>query len=379
MKDKYIVKEFSHKAGVHCESSSLRDMFEFYGSPMSEARAFGLDGTMGFGFFDYSENFTGGDLADLPMFIGGKQDTINPKSLACRLLGIQLRKQSFTCSDKAWRESKELIQKNKPLMLQVDLGFLNYMELEDEDFHFGGHFITLGGYDESSGVAYVGETDLEDFQKVPINQLKKARGSEYGPSFMHPKNSQYSMMVRPDGKHPPVNAGLKLAIKKVVDHMLRPSLASNGLQGQKNFAENILKWDQKLVGKVKNPSTKKEIGFARLTFELMYGNIEEWGTGGALFRNLYKEFLKEIITDETIQEGKRAWQKSEIEVIEQSLPLISDSANKWTQFADILKNSTKTYKDNCLENINLANLSDLISEIRVIEEQLFSKLHQIKL
>ncbi|TFF87204.1 MAG: hypothetical protein EU550_03710, partial [Promethearchaeota archaeon] len=123
---KYIVKGFTHKPGVHCESSAIRDMFEFYGFPMSEARVFGLDATMGFGFFDYSESFTGGDLAGLPLFVGGKQDSINPKSLACRLLGIELSKQSFTSAEKAWEVSKKQIDRDTPLMLQVDLGYLDY-------------------------------------------------------------------------------------------------------------------------------------------------------------------------------------------------------------------------------------------------------------
>ena len=50
--NKYLVKDFVHRVGHHCESSSMRDLFEFFGFPMSEPMAFGLDATMGFGFFD---------------------------------------------------------------------------------------------------------------------------------------------------------------------------------------------------------------------------------------------------------------------------------------------------------------------------------------
>ncbi|MBD3214594.1 MAG: DUF4872 domain-containing protein [Candidatus Lokiarchaeota archaeon] len=376
---KKLVEGFSHKIGVHCESSSMRDMFEFYGFPMAEARAFGLDGTMGFGFFDYSETYTGGVLADLPVFVGGKQDTINPKSLACRLLGIQLRKQSFSSSDKAWQESKNLIQQEIPLMLQVDLGYLEYMNQGEDEFHFGGHFITLGGFDEAKSIAFVGESDLEDFQEVQIKELKEARSSEHGPTFMHPKNTQYSMSVRPDGKHPPINAGLKLAIKKVVDHMLRPSMNNIGLQGLKKFADNILEWNAKLIGTVKNPSNDTEVCFARLTFELLHGYIEEWGTGGSLFRNLYKEFLEGILDDPLVKEGKMAWNASEIEILEESLPLLTDSAQHWTLFAHILKDSVMTHKDECLDNVNLSELSEMIQAIYITEEKLFSKLLHIKI
>jgi hypothetical protein len=379
MIEKYVIKNFTHKPGVHCESSTMRDMFEYYGFPMTEARAFGLDGTMGFGFFDYSENFTGGDLANLPIFVGGKQDTINPKSLACKLLGIQLRKQSFTNADRGWEETKRFIKEDTPLMLQVDLGFLDYMIQDDEDFHFGGHFINIGGYDETKGVAYIGESDIQGFQEVKIEDLKRARSSEYGPSFMHPQNTQYSMSVRPDGKHPPLNAGLKLSIKKVVDHMLRPSMSNNGIQGLKNFAESILNWDEKLERIVKNSSNEKEICFARLTFDLIHAYIEEWGTGGALFRNLYKEFLEEIVEDENILEGPHAWTKSEINIIKENLPILAESAHMWTEFAKILKNSVKEHSKECLKHVNLVELSDLINKIRFTEEKLFKNLIEIRI
>ena len=103
--------------------------------------------------------------------------------------------------------------------------------------HFGGHAITLAGYDEEKNLAFVGDTEFEGFQEILIEDLKKARSSEEGSSFMHPKNTQYSMTPRPDGKHPPFAAGIKLSIQKVCNHMLRPSVNSNGLQGLKRFAK----------------------------------------------------------------------------------------------------------------------------------------------
>lgn len=125
-----MVNNFVHKVGVHCESSSMRDLFEFHGFPMSEAMAFGLDATMGFGFFDQSNMLTGigSDDSKTPFFMGGKQRTIDTNSLACRLLGVKLRKQSFTSADKAWEESKNLIDQDTPLILRIDMYYLPYFE-----------------------------------------------------------------------------------------------------------------------------------------------------------------------------------------------------------------------------------------------------------
>ena len=377
MAQKYLVNDFIHRVGYHCESSSMRDLFEFYGFPMSEAMAFGLDATMGFGFFDTTNSVSFIPESDIPFFLGGKQGTIEPNSLACRLLGITLRKQSFTSANKAWEESKKMLIQNMPLILKVDLGYLPYFEKEGE-IHFGGHAITLAGYDEERGIAFVGDSEFEGFQEVPINKLKEARSSEHGPKFMHPSNAQYSIMRRPDGKHPPLAAGVKVAIKKVVDNMLRPSINSNGIQGIKLLARSIPEWKVKLQGESKD-STGKNISRARLMFELLHGYIETWGTGGAAFRNLYMQFLQELLSHKELRESPKPWNNMEFKILENSLPFISKSANNWTAFAEILKRSADEYRDDCLNQINLDDLRDIVLEILILEEKLFKNLAKIKI
>lgn len=373
---KHIVNNFEHKVGHHCESSSMRDMFEFYGFPMSEAMAFGLDATMGFGFFDTTSKVSFIPESDVPFFLGGKQGTIEPNSLACRLLGITIRKQSFTITEKAWEESKMLINQDIPLILRIDLGYLPYFR-EEGDIHFGGHAITLAGYDEENGIAFVGDSEFEGFQEISIEQLKKGRSSEYGPKFMRPNNTQFSMKRRPDGKHPPLAAGVKVAIQKVANNMLRPSVSNNGIQGLKLFASSIPLWDKKLKGESKDP-TGKPISRARLMFELLHGYIETWGTGGASFRNLYKQFLVELLNHSEIREGAKAWTSEDFKVLEECISIIGDSALNWTLIAEILKKAADKYKDNCLEYINLDELQDFVLVILKKEELLFNKLLKLK-
>ena len=372
-----MVNNFVHRVGHHCESSSMRDMFEFYGFPMSEVMAFGLDATMGFGFFDTTSSVSFIPESNIPFFLGGKQGTIEPNSLACRLLGITLRKQSFTSADKAWEESKKLIHQDIPLILQIDLGYLPYFE-EEGDIHFGGHAITLVGYDEEKGIVFVGDSEFKGFQEVPIYLLKKGRSSEHGPKFMRPNNTQYSMMRRPDGKRPPFAAGIKLAIKEVVNNMLRPSINNIGIQGLKQFADSIPNWKEKLHGKTKDPQGKV-VSTARIMFELLHGYIETWGTGGAAFRNLYKGFLEGLLTLPELKDGPRAWNTEELKIIEESIPIISDSAHNFTLIADILLDAANEYKDDCLNHVDLGELHNIALYIHSKEEDLFMKLSKIKI
>lgn len=375
-----MVKNFKHRIGSHCESASMRDLFEYYGFPMSEAMAFGLDGTMGFGFFDMSDQTSFVIDFDIPFFLGGKQGTIDPNSLACRLLGITLRKQSFTSADKAWEESKRLIKQNVPLIIRVDIVYMPYEDFgnQNDEPHFGGHAITLAGFDEEKGLAYLGDTEFDGFQSVPISILKTARSSTYGPKFLHPQNTQFSMKCGPDNKHPPLAAGIKLAIQQVVNNMLRASMNYNGIQGLKRFASSILSWDDKLKKKVTN-SKGHETYLASIMFDLIYGYIETWGTGGACFRNLYKNFLEELIQLPEIKKGPMAWKNEEIKIIEDCLPLIDASRKKWTLFAQSLKNSVEEYKSECLLHVNLNELQNTVLDILKNEEILFKNLSRIKI
>ena len=373
---KHTINDFIHRVGYHCESSSMRDLFEYYGFPMSEPMAFGLDATMGFGFFDTTNSMSFIPESDIPFFLGGKQGTIEPNSLACRLLGITLRKQSFTSTDKAWEESKKLLHQNQPLILKVDLGYLPYFE-EEGDIHFGGHAITLAGYDEEMGIAYIGDTDHEGFQEISIEKLKEARSSEHGPKFMHPNNAQFSMTMRPDGKHPPLAAGVKIAIQKVVDNMLRPSVNSNGIQGLKQFANSIPFWKEKLRGVAKDPQGKL-VSRARLMFELLHGYIETWGTGGASFRNLYSQFLEELLSHPEIKEGPKAWNNEDFKIVEVSIPIMKDSARLWTLIAETLKKAADEHKNDCLVKVDLNKLQEHALLILDNEEMMFKNLLKLK-
>ncbi len=372
-----MVNNFIHRIGCHCESSAMRDLFEFYGYTITEAMAFGLDATMGFGFFDTTNLMSFIPESEVQFFLGGKQGIIEPNSLACRLLGIIFRKQSFSSADKAWEESKKMLDQNIPLILKIDMGYLPYFEHQGE-FHFGGHAISLAGYDEEKEVAYVGDSEFKGFQEVSISILKKGRNSEFGPKFMQPSNAQFSMSRRPDGKHPPLAAGVKLSIQKVVNNMLRPSVNNNGVQGLKLFVNSILEWKEKLQGKRKNASGQ-DVSLAKTMFELLHGYIETWGTGGAAFRSLYKIFLEELLNHPELREGQRAWSKEEFKIIESVIPIITEVAQKWTLIAETLKNVSEEYNDDCLAHIDLDELHNIALFILTNEEGLFKKLSKIKL
>lgn len=377
---KVIVEGFKHiENGRHCESTTMTDMLAFYGRPYTEAMVFGLDASMGFVFWEMGvEDDVWGEAwgGILPYFIGGKSRSISDKSLVCRVLGVIMKQETSDNADKAWEISKELLNNNTPHIIKADMYYLPYGDTY-ENFHFGGHTISLVGYDDDKKVSFVYDNELSNIIEVPIDLLKKARGSTECGRYMNPKNMWFTLTPRPDGKRPPFAAGLKLAIQQTVKNMLQSSMGSQGIGGIRKFGKSISKWKDTLSTTKMHTSVEGTASQAFLQFESMYGFIEEYGTGGSNFRNLFTDFLQEI--PQYAKEGPRAWSAEEIEIVETQIPNAKQSATLWSKFSGALRKAMDDGGNECISHINPDGLQDIIWEIGDVEENMFKALSKIKL
>lgn len=380
MHSRHVIKPFKHTTGSHCESTTMKDLIMHEGIEITEEMVFGLDCSFGFTFFDssQSQNAVTEFGMGIPLFIGGKQGSITKESMACRILGLNIKFETFSSPDVAWDSSKKRINQDIPLGLQVDIGYLLYFNW-GEQLHFGGHFITLVGYDEAKNLAFVYDTELADLQLIPIEDLKKARSSKHGPRFLHPHNTQVTIMKRPDGKKPPFSQAVKLALQQVAWQVVYPSTNRHGIPALRLFAKSVLRWKDILNGNMKHPYTDKIVPKASTMLKMMYGLIEEWGTGGAIFRKLYGNFLKELVKHPDISEGLYAWKEEELYYLEEAHEQITKSAILWSQFSSQIKLALDTDKKNCLEYIDLYELKAIIEDIILLEDTCFRNLLQIKL
>lgn len=361
-----IVQNFQHHAGAHCESTSLTNYLQFLGFPYSEAMIFGLDATMGFSFWGIPKEQS--DFGGL--IIGGKQGFFMENSLVCRLLGVQVEKRNFQSDESAWQDLKDQINQNIPLLLQLDMGYLPYFP-DLELFHFGGHFVNAFGYSESANPEIlIGDNDFAESHKVPLNKVSLARSSKKGPKFMQPGRVRYTLAVRPDGKRPPFAAAVKLAIQQVVKNMLSPSISQLGLPALKRFRDAIDDWPGSFTESSMKPSD---------LIETIYGCIETWGTGGSIFRKLYLQFLQEILENNDVKSGPRAWSPQELELLKMSLPYLERSVSNWKLFADELLRAKNQNKINPQEGLKCDYLKELIIEIEENEREFFNQLSKIKL
>ena len=375
---KHVIEDFKHELSSHCESSTLRDLIMHENIPISEEMVFGLDSTFGFTFWDNLSSDTPVDdpSSGYPMFVGGKQGTITKDSMACRILGLNITMETFTSVEVAWESSKKLLDQDIPVGIQLDLGFLSYME-EEEGVHFGGHWVALVGYDDDKGMAYVSETNQAVIQEVPIEMLLKARNSKHGYSFVHPHNKQITIKRRPDGKKPPFARAVKLALQEVSRHFLSPSMNYHGIPAMNLFIKSIPKWPETLQGQVKHEG--KMTSKAYFALDIVYGLIETWGTGGAAFRNLHAGFLKELLNHPEINEGQFAWNEEEKFYLEDAGGLLFKSAGLWNDFTGLIRKGLDEGKENILNYIDLKELEEIFDQIIPLEKECFKNLLNIKL
>jgi len=332
------VEGFIHRAGVHCESSALRDIFEFYGFKFSEPMIFGLGSGLG---FVYWHRRMPSLVAGWP-FVGGRARDLYQN--LCSNLGVSVKVNKTSSRKKAYVTLREMITRDVPVMITVDMPQLKYLGLP-EHAHFGGHCVVVAGLDEEKGVAYVADTMFQGLQTATLKELEEARSSTFKP--FSPQN-KWATFEFPN-KLAPTEVAIKNAITKTAQAMLYPPIKNLGVKGISLFASEIVKWP-----KLFPPENE----FYRQLYEAQYIMMEEDGTGGGLFRYLYSRFLKEA--GELLDNNALADLSQRYHQIGQ----------KWTTIAKLLRDTPK----------NKANVHDArktLLEVANAETQALSSLVKI--
>ncbi len=326
---KKLVKDFIHRPGVHCESTALRDIYEFQGFNFSEPMIFGLGS--GLGFIYWKMKKTG-----FP-FIGGRARDLDRN--LCLNLGVDLRIYKTSSRKKAHESLIKQINDNIPVMIHVDMPYLKYLGLP-EKAHFGGHVVVVAGLDEENGTVYIADTRYEKMQLATFKELEEARASGYKPFL--PDNRWFEFRF-PLGLTPTEEA-IRKAIVKTADSMLNPPIKNLGIRGIRYFAEEIVNWPRDYP-----PDRFKH------NYELTYIYMNEDGTGGGLFRYLYSKFLEEagrILGDRNVTDTSKKYLQI---------------GRKWAKVAEMIRDIPE-------KEINPGDAGILLHTIAGEEERMLSSL-----
>jgi hypothetical protein len=249
--------------GQHCETAATGTLLRQLDIELSEPMLFGLGEGLGFIFWNMKS-------MDFP-FIGGR---VKPDALTeniARNLNLELTVKETSSQQKAWKNVKELIDKGQVVGLKLDCFHLEYFS---RPFHFAGHYAALYGYDNDN--AFLVDTKQQGGQvKTSLKSLALAR-AEKGP--MSSKNLYYTL--RKTNKKFDLKTAILTAIRNNATEYINPPITNIGYKGIFKTSSEIIKWFK----------TSKDIENDFKTTAML---MEKAGTGGALFRNLYRDFLKE--------------------------------------------------------------------------------------
>ena len=249
--------------GQHCETTATGTLLRQLDIELSEPMLFGLGEGLGFIFWNMK-------TMDFP-FIGGRVKTDLLTQNIAKNLNLELTVKETSSVQKAWDNVKELIENGQVVGLKLDCFHLQYFS---RPFHFAGHYAAIYGFDNEN--AFLIDTKQQGGQvKTSLKSLALAR-AEKGP--MSSKNLYYTLSKTE--KKFDLKTSIVTAIKINANDYLNPPITNIGYKGILKTSTEIIKWFK----------ASKDIETEFKTSAMM---MEKAGTGGALFRNLYRDFLKE--------------------------------------------------------------------------------------
>lgn len=271
-----VIDDFKHMAGANCQTSSLRKVLAYYGIELSEPMIIGLCSGLGF-FYFYMKRMP------FPMVLGLAVKKTEVFERVLSILGGSIKVTETASENAAHNNLIALLEKGKPAITFVDFAYLPFFFAEgtpipnEQSGHFGAHTFVTYGIDEEKNEVYISDRYANP-HIMSYEQLKAARGSKHAP--FPAKNKLVELILPKKVKN--LKEIIPTAIKANVNYMYNPPIRNMGLTG-------FEKWRKML------PTWATNFNDDNLLFGIVsvFIYMETGGTGGAMFRILYRDFLKE--------------------------------------------------------------------------------------
>lgn len=306
--------------GVHCETVATGTLLNALGCELSEPLLLGLGQAFGFVYLN---------LSSLPFgLIGGRNKPFALTGNACGHLGLDCRESQTSSVAKAWRQLEQDLAAGHPVGLQLDCFHLPYFANAP---HFAGHFVAVTGLDDDRAEV-VDTVQQGTRQQVPRTALQAARHAG-GPMSAKARSYTITGEVTAD-----LGVAALAAMRATASAYLAPDFGGMGAPGLAKLATAMPGW----LGRSATPGED---------LHLAADLIERAGTGGALFRTLYRDFLAEAAE---LVPGRA-------DQILQARDRIAASAQLWTTIAHLL--------DQCAVDGSPAHLRQAASLCRPIADE----------
>ncbi|MEU6392351.1 BtrH N-terminal domain-containing protein [Streptomyces sp. NPDC046939] len=314
----------------HCETTALGVLLRHEGLDLSEPMMFGLGSGLSFIYWD--------SKAMAFPFLGGR---VKPFALTENLagrLGLELAVKETTSGRKAWEHVTAALDAGRPVGLQLDSYHLDYFTSK---VHFGGHVVALYGYDDHT--AYLVDTEQQGGAvSVSRDSLARARAARGPMTARHRSFTLTAPRPLPDPR-----AHITAAVTACAEAFLHPPIANLGHRGIDKAAKLVPTWHER------TDDPRHDLPQAAAL-------MEHAGTGGALFRNLYRDFLAE------------STQSLDSPHLRTGHTLYTEAAALWTHVAALIAKAGETGDEQCLTEAG-STLRDLAQ----IEREAMSALSRL--
>lgn len=197
---------------------------------------------------------------------------------------------------------------NKAVGLKLDCYHLDYFS---NPIHFAAHHVAMLGYDDKK--VYLVDTKQQGTKTITsLESLALAR-NEKGP--MSSRNKYY--IFEKETALIPIETAILKAVCHNSETYLNPPIKNLGYKGIEKASREIIKWFKQ------SKDIQKEFAMSALL-------MKSAGTGGALFRNFYRDFLKE------------AYEWTGHSAIKIAYEIFKDSAKNWSRLILLFEKAGKT-------------------------------------
>jgi hypothetical protein len=278
---------FAAFVGQHCETVTTGTLLQSAGIRLSEPMLFGLGEGLGFVLLN---------LKSLPLpFVGGRARPFALTEALCRNLGVKCQSRESSSKANAWKTLAAALETGQPVGLQLDCFHLPYFS---QPIHFAGHFVAAYGV-EGDEVLLVDTEPQGTLQRVPRWRRRVSRKGRCPPGRARAA--------------PKLPAAIRKAIRANARAYLAPQFSGASYLGIEKLADSLPSWPRI----AKKPA--EDFALASLL-------MERAGTGGALFRNFYRDFLAE--SREHLPKART--------VLDTGHGLFAEAATAWSAIARLL-------------------------------------------
>ena len=272
-----MIENYPNERRMHCETGVLVNMLEYHGLNISEPMAFGIGSGLYFMYFPWMK------VEDFVLLVLRTKPATIIRRFSSRM-HLNYHEISFgNDKEKARKALDDMLDKGIPVGLTVNMKGLKYLNDLGAILDFNGHNLTVIGKEGREYIIADVDWQLpnDDYVRLDETRMEKVRFMP-GPSAPHGRMYYFDSL--PDNISDPtiLKQAILKGLKETYRNMMTIPMPFFGYKGFHYLAKDMRKWEDKFEPK-----------YIDHVLYWYYKFVEMTGTGGAGYRYIYSDFLKE--------------------------------------------------------------------------------------